>query len=190
VISLIEDRNFDPPLFAIGGACRVRTREALTKALIESVQGWAWARYHRLREGALEKPPYSEIDGFEKHVRLYACCDMRAEVSFLLNGKDVIKLSEWSSPQDEYAADDWERALEAVRETGTDIIALDMTTDDVRDAGFHVTRVFCPIFEQVEGDHNFPLLGGRRWRDVPVALGHRSRALELDEIYTIPHPYP
>lgn len=190
VISLLGDGNFDPPLYCIGGAARADIRDAARKALIESVQGWHWARYHRIRRGRMEMPgDFTAMDSFESRVGLYACADMRQALSFLLDAPDTVHLSHF--PRDARTEPEIIRDVSAsVWAGGSDVILIHTTTPDIAELGWHTLKVFCPGLQQLEGDHNYRLLGGPRWQDVPVRLGLRSEPLPIEDVNPYPHPYP
>jgi ribosomal protein S12 methylthiotransferase accessory factor len=189
VICLIRDTNFDPPLFCIGGAARVDVRDATTKALIECVQGWHWARDFRQREGWSPVPDdFSSIRTFDSRVELYARADMHAALDFLFDSAERVRLSECQ--RDTRGTEPIIQGLVAsVYEAGSDVILIDMTTPDVAELGWHAVKVFCPALQQLEGDHNHRLLGGSRWRDVPVKLGWRTTPLDPKNVNGYPHPY-
>ena len=69
-------------------------------------------------------------------------------------------------------------------------LAIDLSTPDVREAGFIVSRVIIPGLETMEGDHRLQMLGGRRWREVPVKLNILPEETCMENINPYPHPYP
>jgi ribosomal protein S12 methylthiotransferase accessory factor len=190
VACIIRDVNFDPPLLCIGGACRADAAQGALKAMIEAVQGWNWARYHRLAKGYVAAPSdYEEIQSFESRVELYATTDMAEAMDFLLSSRTTVPLSALPSAPTS-RPEIIRRLVESIDAAGSDTIVIDLTTPEVRDMGFVVTKVFAPRLQQLEGDHRYRLLGGSRWRDVPVKLGLRAKALEWAELNPHPHPYP
>ncbi len=191
VIAIVEDRNFDPPVFCLGGASRASVAEAAMKALIEGAQGWTWARHERLLAGPRPVPEdFSEIVSFEERVKLYACSDMRPALRFLLDRKAAVRLSDLGDrpPEPDHAT--LSRILGEPSLSGSDAIAVELTTPEIAGLGLSVVKVFCPAFEQVEGDHRFQLLGGQRWRTAPVACGLRIESISPADANPYPHPYP
>lgn len=190
VVSLIEDNNFDPALLCVGGACRLDARDATVKALVESVQGWTWARYERLRSREEPRPAsFDAIEDFDSRVHLYACSDMREAVEFLLLSEDRVSLSEL--PRRQESADDALGSLIGqVGALGTEVIAVDLTTPEIAELGLKVLKAYCPGLQQLEGDHRHPLLGGTRWREAPVRIGLRKEPIGREELNPYPHPYP
>lgn len=190
VFAIVEDRNFDPPVICLGGAARATAADAALKALIEGAQGWTWARYERLLNGTRSMPEdFDEITSFDERVKLYACCDMREALAFLLDQKDVVELGAFDSSAKQDAVD-LGQVLARINKSNSDVIAIDLTTPEIMQLGLSAVKVICPAFEQVEGDHRFQLLGGSRWRNVPVACGYRDAPAGLSDINPFPHPYP
>ncbi len=190
VFTIVEDRNFDPPVICLGGAARATAADAALKALIEGAQGWTWARYERLLGGTRSMPgDFDEITSFDERVKLYACCDMRDALAFLLDQEDVVDLGAFdnSARQDSVILG---QILSQANTCNSDIIAVDLTTPEIAQLGLTAVKVICPAFEQVEGDHRFQLLGGTRWRNVPLSCGYRNAPAGLSDINPFPHPYP
>jgi ribosomal protein S12 methylthiotransferase accessory factor len=190
VVAIVEDCNFDPPLFCLGGAARLSATEAVRKALIECAQGWTWARQERVQHGTMERPAnFSHITTFDDRVTLYACANMGDALDFLLNTELEVSLAALvaqSGPCDHPIS----RLVGEIAGAGSDAIVIDLTTCDIADLGPCVVKCFCPQLAQVEGDYRFPLLGGRRWRFVPVEMGWRKEALHFADLNPFPHPYP
>lgn len=68
---------------------------------------------------------------------------------------------------------------------GLEPIWIDVTTEDVRDCGFHVVRTVIPTMQPLDNDHRFRYLGGRRLREVAARYGR-----DLDRTGTNPDPHP
>jgi hypothetical protein len=47
-----------------------------------------------------------------------------------------------------------------------------------------------PGLETMEGDYRLQLLGGKRWRTIPMELGYRQALTSIAEMNPFPHPYP
>jgi ribosomal protein S12 methylthiotransferase accessory factor len=190
VVVLIRDNNFNPPVVCFGGACRVDIRAAVVKALVESVQGWTWARYERLKHGEEPLPrSFEEIRDFDARVRLYACSDMSEALDFILQSTDCVPLS--SLMREPRSNDEVLASItDELGKAKTDAIAIDLTTVEVASLGLRVMKSYCPRLQQVEGDHRYPLLGGSRWKEVPVACGYRKQPITREQLNAYPHPYP
>src|SRR5262249_1996636 len=144
VIVLIRDNNFNPPVVCFGGACRADIGAAVIKALVESVQGWTWARYERLKHGAEPLPPsFDDIRDFDARVRLYACSDMSQALDFMLQPTNCVPLS--SLVREQRSNDKVLRSItDELRSAKTDAIAIDLTTVEVASLGLRVIKSYCP----------------------------------------------
>jgi ribosomal protein S12 methylthiotransferase accessory factor len=189
VVCLIRDGNFDPPLSCIGGAARIDVRDAAVKAMIECVQGWHWARDHRLKTGPVPMPAdFSSIRTFESRVQLYACADMKPALDFLLDAPETVRVSDCSR-QSRSASETIQELVSCVCAVGSDVIVIPMTTSEVFEMGWHAVKVCCPGLQQLEGDHNHRPLRSSRWKEAPVRRGWRAAPLQVSEINPYPHPY-
>jgi ribosomal protein S12 methylthiotransferase accessory factor len=189
VICVILDANFDPPLSCIGGAARIDVRDAAVKAMIECVQGWHWARDHRLKKGPVPLPAdFASIRTFESRVQLYACADMRPALAFLLEAEETVRISD--CPRRLRSASEAIQDLAScVHAAGSDVILIPLTTAEVEELGWHAVKVFCPALQQLEGDHRHRPIRTPRWREVPVRQGWSTVPLDVTQINPYPHPY-
>lgn len=190
VVCFIKDTNFEPAMVAVGGACRMDVRQALEKALVEAVQGWTWARSIRMEHGSAETPTdFQHITEFDKRVELYARSDMSEALSFLLDQDATVNLSDLPTcemPKDEVK----DLLLDSIKKQGGDVVYIDLTTPEILHQNLVVGKVYCTALQQIEGNFNHPLLGGRRWRDVPVKMGWRDTPSGQEDLNPFPHPYP
>jgi ribosomal protein S12 methylthiotransferase accessory factor len=184
---ILFDRRQFPTRMIVGGAANLDAERAALKTLCELTQGLAWLDSASFKETA---PPedFQDIRSFSDRARFYAAKWQPEAFSFLLDSSSR-PLSSISSL--ELSEPDAIRAVvDLLSHRGINAIAVDLTTPDVLQAGFTVTRVIVPGLETMDGDFNLQMLGGRRWRDVPVQLGLRSTTARLADINPYPHPYP
>jgi ribosomal protein S12 methylthiotransferase accessory factor len=136
---------------------------------------------------------FSDITRFSEHAELYTLHAMRPHVAFLwAGGEDVVAAAASESvdwPEDTPALT-LQRCIGAVRDAGFEAIAIDVTTDDVREAGYWVVRVVVPGLQPLHARQDAPFLGGARLRHVAHALGRRSRPLDESELNRFVHPFP
>lgn len=172
----------------VGGAAHGDAEVAVQKTLCELVQGLSWLE-HLGNQPSPEGSRFDAVRTFTDRAVLYANHDLRSALSFLLANPTAVTLSSVrSSPESTQALLD--RCVTEMSSKGLEPSAIDLTTDDVKGCGYVVTRVMVPGLETMDGDHRLQMLGGRRWRQVPVELGLRSRSTSLEEINPFPHPYP
>jgi len=80
------------------------------------------------------------------------------------------------------------KILAIFKDRGYNLLIKDLTTRDVKEAGFHSIKVFSPQLIPLHGNHNYPFLGGKRLYEVPILIGMSARPFEGLNPY--PHPFP
>lgn len=185
---MLVDRRGLHPRMVVGGSANWDAEAAVTKTLCELVQGLSWLDF--LRSSARSIPgSFDEIDSFTDRAVLYASQELDEAFSFLMDDRPAKPLSAIPSRTgtDANLLAAMLRALEAKHFSPA---AVDLTTDDIAACGFVVTRAMVPGLETMEGDYRLQLLGGQRWRAVPVELGYRREISSIAEMNPFPHPYP
>jgi ribosomal protein S12 methylthiotransferase accessory factor len=93
-----------------------------------------------------------------------------------LEGSDVLELIE--------------AACDRLARSGVSAYAADVTTADVRDAGFHVVRVIAPELCQLDVVERARFLGGSRLYRAAYEAGLVPRPLTPADLNADPHPFP
>jgi ribosomal protein S12 methylthiotransferase accessory factor len=153
------------------------------------VQTREWAKYLGDDRAAAAPPAWHDVRTFEDHVFLHAYGGLLPEIEFLTSGRTATS-PDWHSQTTGGSTVDLACALTLLRARGLDAIALDLTTIDVAEAGYCVTKVFMPELQPLYADERQPFLGGSRLYDLPRRLGYTSRNTTLAELNSVPHPYP
>src|SRR5262249_30345383 len=131
VIAIVEDCNFDPPVFCLGGATRLSAIEATRKALIECAQGWTWARQERIQHGVMKRSDdFAEVTTFDSRVTLYACAGMGDALDFMLGTRSSVSLTKLAERPANFD-DPIGAVVERIARTGSDVITIDLTTRDI-----------------------------------------------------------
>ena len=189
VLAVIVDHRKTPPMVCVGGAAHSSALRAAQKALVEAAQTLQWAAYlGRRSEPFIISADYASIDEFEKHVYLYAYTDRLAAVDFLRNSRRTVALRSLPSVSYDSRANELTGVCGLLEAAGCEVIAVDLTSVDVAECGYYVTKAIVPQLQPLEGDHAHRFLGGPRLYDVPPKLGHSAR--RYDELNQDPHPYP
>jgi ribosomal protein S12 methylthiotransferase accessory factor len=68
--------------------------------------------------------------------------------------------------------------------------AVDVTSPDVRGAGFHVVRVIAPELCQLDAIDRARFLGGSRLYEAAFEAGLVERPLAVSDLNPDPHPFP
>jgi ribosomal protein S12 methylthiotransferase accessory factor len=190
VLCVLVDRSTMPALVCTGGASHANAERAALKALVEAAQTRAWAKFLGKRDEAfIVASDYGNIDDFEKHVFLYAYGGRLSALSFLLESRRTVPFS--ALPSRSYAGTAAElRGVRAeIEAKGYEVLAVDLTTDDVAECGYRAVKAMVPQMQHLEGDHRHRFLGCPRIYDVPPLLGYAAKR-DPDELNADPHPYP
>ncbi len=68
--------------------------------------------------------------------------------------------------------------------------AVDVTSPDIRQAGFHVVKVIRPELCPLYAAYRLQFLGDKQLYHAAYQLGIRSSPLSSEEINPYPHPFP
>ena len=174
----------------VGGAAHPDPEVAALKTVLELVQGLVWKDY----KGEVKLPivpDFENIKSFESRMELYAYNDMSAALEFLPTDESLL-LSEIPVAYN-YEKGNFKEALKniiaAFSAKDYDILAVDMSSIEADFCGVHIVKVLIPALEAMDGEHQFQYLGGKRWKEVPVACGYRNPEDQII-LNPFPHPYP
>ncbi|WP_041823513.1 YcaO-like family protein [Streptantibioticus cattleyicolor] len=106
---------------------------------------------------------------------------------FLLSGERRARLSDMPVLARGDAAGDPDLVVGRLRERGMEAVAVDVTTDEARDVGFHAVRVFVPQLVPLSFQQNGRYLGHPRLLDAPERLGYPECA--GTDINPLPQPF-
>ena len=147
---------------------------AAHKAMLEAIQcrlSWKRELIHGTRRQYAAD--FADITRFSEHAELYTLRGMRQHVEFLWASgeeRDVDSLPHWPAGT---ASHDLRRCVGLVRAAGFEVIAIDVTTEDVRSAGYWVVRVLVPGLQPLHARQDAPFLGGTRLRHVDESALNR-----------------
>jgi ribosomal protein S12 methylthiotransferase accessory factor len=181
-----------PPHLVLGLGTDLDPRRALASSLEELLLGIWGMRVLAAREpDYVPAPDFSDFQDLDAHGRAYAVVpSLRENAAFLRAGGDTLTLDELEDRSTSTPLGNLERLVADVSARGYDVVGVDLTTDDVDDAGFAVCRAVVPGLQPLDIKHTRRNLGGRRVYEVPVALGLAERPLREDELNPDPHPFP
>jgi ribosomal protein S12 methylthiotransferase accessory factor len=211
VAAFLEQDDADGSrMVAFGSACRSTPEHAATKALVEALGLLQLTR--QLVDPASDVWRAVRAGGIEEHVFLPYRADRRylddagpgyARLTDLppvaqlhldprMTGAHLDRLRPAATaPLDALsridAADPLEVHLEALARLGLRAVSVDLTTPDVRLAGFEVVRVLVPGLVG-NGPPAYPLLGTDRYLTVPRRLGFDRTPATADDLVRDPIP--
>lgn len=192
VILIVMTRLAGPPWTIVASGADLSPRQALLLALEEA--SLALIGVCRTAAAASDYQPandYSDITTMRLHGLAHAVDpQLRASMTFLTKPTEVVKLRDLRDIATGNPVVDLRKVLNEIRPLVADVVAIDITTPDVDEAGFKVVRVLVPDLQPMDVDHRYPHLGGRRLYDVPWKLGLLPRPADESELNSNPHPFP
>ena len=191
VITLSLDDTGAGPSAVIAARADFDVEHAVMRSLEETAQTRLWGRkLMRDRPDFAPEEDYSNILEGGDHVRLYCDAAMRKHLGFLLDSPDALDLTSCQVLPPDDTATRLQGCVDILAAKGYDVVAVDVTTPDIQDVGFHVVRVLVPGLQPMDMDHNWRYLGGKRLYEAPVAMGYVDRARNPQDLNPIPHPFP
>lgn len=188
---VVIDRNGRGPAVSIAASTSSSREHALISALEEVQHTRFWTR--NLMQGPRPNfaPPWDMVDDKDKHVLLWSDPAMLPQLDWLLSGS--LRRTTFSSVEELRSTDVLENLIwvnQQVQLAGLRAYLVDVTSQDVREAGFFVGRAVIPECQPLYLGTGVKYLGGRRLYDVPVRAGLRKMQRSELELNQIPHPFP
>ncbi len=182
------------PALCLGSVARLSYGDAIRKGLRELGQAIPYLRYLRRQlDDWQPASDFSDVVTFDHHFTLYLKRPELAgpAMSFCDEVEDVVPLSELPDRTTGRPLTDIERCLALLAERGLEVIVVDITTDEVRECGFHVVRVLVPGLVPIHGNHNHRFLGLPRLHQIPHQLGWADNGWNPEAgLNPFPHPFP
>ena len=141
------------------------------------------------RAGDGDRPPSSaDNNKFHAHVRRYCYPVPEAEIDFCYRPRRRLPigpvLASYPNPA---PGQQLRHCLDRLRAAGHDVIAVDLTTDEIAEKGFVTVKILAPGLHPLWAGDDVPL-GGKRVYEAPPRLGHPARG--RDQMNLFPHPFP
>jgi ribosomal protein S12 methylthiotransferase accessory factor len=177
----------------LGAASRLSPRQAVRKSLLELGQGLPYLRVLQAQDKSwVAKDDFSDLTSFDDHLMLYNRNPRMADEALgFLESAPAERLSAIPDRTTGRIKGDIERHVDLLAQAGHEAIVVDLTTPDLRDAGFSVMRVLVPGLVPLHGDHNLPYLGVARLCEAPRKLGWvNDQEDPLAALNPLPHPFP
>ncbi len=188
----LEKRDKEPFITA-SAASDLNPERALLKALGELIQcraAWDWRTECHMHDGYVFGGDFGQIKSFTDHLVLYAKTDLRSEFRFLTAGPTTIGLDQIANRWSDNVLNNVTLCVDHLKKRGLDVIVVDITPLDVKEAGFSVVKVIVPGTQPLTAAYHHRHLGGKRLYRVPKALGYTDQETSLEELNEWPHPFP
>jgi ribosomal protein S12 methylthiotransferase accessory factor len=134
-------------------------------------------------------PEYANIIDFVDHGFLYAQPGMLDQLEFVYDSPNVREIGDLPDQSTGDYGRDVQHCVKQLESAGLESIVVDVTTDDIRDAGFRVVRALVPGTTGLNANYRLRFLGGSRLYEAPVRMGLRRRPLSESELNPQPHPF-
>jgi ribosomal protein S12 methylthiotransferase accessory factor len=191
ILGLLVSETGHEPLNVVGLGVDLNPRRAVQLALEELSQGFIGMR--RVLAGAPEWRPaedFSDILNVTLHGHAHAVEPRLWSSTEFLRGGDVLHVDELPDRSGATPKANLATVMRDLDALGMDAIMLDITTEDVDEAGFKVVRAVVPGLQPLDTSHPYQYRGGRRLYDVAVRLGLRDGPLSPVDLNPLPHPFP
>lgn len=182
------------PTLCLASVARLSMREAIQKGLRELGQALPYLRFLRHQLADWDPlPDHSDVVTFDHHFTLYS---KRPELvdeamAFCDSVETEVPLSELPDHRTGRVLSDIQHCVGVLAEHGLEVIVVDITTEDMRELGWHVVRVLVPGLVPMHGNHNRPFLGVPRLMQIADKLGWAENGWDPDAgLNPHPHPFP
>jgi ribosomal protein S12 methylthiotransferase accessory factor len=184
VLIVMTSESGAPPLTTIGIGADLSPRRALALALEEAGLGFVAVRWLAASTPDYRpEPGHRECVDLRRHALAHALDPtLRSSVEFLTYADDTLSLNELPDRSSE-SQENLRLVTGELAAHGFDVIAVDLTTPDVDEAGYKVVRSVVPGLQPLDDDHTCRHLGGSR-------LYQWSGPAEEHELNPDPHPFP
>ncbi len=190
-VATVRDARSGRAALAVGAAGATTAASAADKAIREAFHSRGWAALqHTCDPERVARLRAEEIEAFDQHV-LYYCDPERArETAFFDAGPAQSRLAGTCDVPDGTPYRQLLEVLRRLREHAVQVYFVDLTPDDVREAGLHVVSVVAPQLARIDASHRLRYLGGERLYEVPARLGLAPGRLAFNDLNPRPHPFP
>lgn len=190
-MAVIRNHATDVAPIALGAASGVNGVEAARKAIVEGFQTRIWAKAEQ-RDGAMiaPTPGFADVSDFDDHVRLSLHPETVDAAAFLDASPETVPVSAVPALDRTSPATVIDDLLSRLTPQGVDVHVVDVTSPDVREAGFHVARAFSPQLQPLDAGYHQRFLGGRRLHDDATAGFDRAHGGPSADLNPWPHPFP
>ena len=165
----------------------------LERATVKALEEVAAARVYvgtemQAADGILPPCDPSRVTSMGAHGLLYARREMRRELDAWWEPaawRDIPPASPARSPGAELR-----RGVAHAVAAGLQVLVVDLTPPQIHRLGLRIVKTLVPGTYPMQFDSRWPHFGGSRMTETAPRLGLLPRALTLDELRRVPHPFP
>ena len=192
ILVLLRSNSGHLPLTVMSLSADFDPQKAIMLALEEICLSWlGMGRYAQTKENYKPEKDYKDVNSLTLHGLAHAVDpDLGKSLEFLNSSDQQISVQDINNRYDANMVSNIRNLVNDLNKKNLNVIARDLTTVDINDAGFKVVRVVVPGMHPLDINHAHRYLGGTRLYEVPVQMGLRSRALTEKEVNPYPHMFP
>jgi ribosomal protein S12 methylthiotransferase accessory factor len=186
--AMLIDKVNEGLTVSVGAAANLEPEAAVVKALLEAAQGRLWLKSLRWKGPPAYRDDFRDVVTFEDHVRLFSLKSSLPQIDFLRNATETRAIPAMRHlPVADTAASRIAAIVDALAAFDLEVIAIDVTRPDIGALGFHVMKTLIPGAIDINANHGYPLLGGKR---LYRAGGPEQPVSSLTESGFNPYPHP
>lgn len=174
----------------VGAASAPTVGAAWRKALAEAFAVQRWVRDHAHERPEDVEAEAVDIRGFDGHTMFYAHPDRAARAAFLDGSPQCRDIRDVAPLAGSDVLERLGAACNHLARRGASAYAVDVTSPDVRSAGFHVVRVIAPELCNLDVIERARFLGGSRLYEAAYEAGLVGRPYAVADLNPDPHPFP
>ena len=182
------------PALCVAAVSHLDKRVAIGKCLRELGQSLPFFRYlFPQLEDWEPNEDHTDLVSFDHHCMLY---NKRPDLipktmAFVDEARDTVLFSELPDRSTGRPLGDLEKLISSLAERDFEVIAIDITTEDILDVGLRVVRVVVPGLMPMHGNHNTRYLGVKRLHEIPRQMASKQSGwIPGAPINPDPHPFP
>lgn len=173
----------------IGGSAKLSMAEAVKKAMFEISQLYMGNKTSIFTNNILSILP-EEVTEYAMRLPYYAQPNAAEEMEFIYASNSYRPVNECTVAGTMDEQQQLQYLVNKLAEKGLEVIAVDLTTEDVKELGIHVVKMVVPGMVELPRNENERILTSKRIYSVPVDLGVRTVPSRRDELNASPHPFP
>lgn len=187
-LALAQDLSGRGPAVVIGLGCHLDPALALQRAVFEVCQVHP-GEVHRHANSTSKAPRvFEDVRTIEDHSAFFWDPARLGELDFLLTSGRSTQLDSGPSRTGRHPEEDVDYLVRALRDAGSRVAVVELTTGDLRDFDIHVVRALATGLQPIHFGFERERLGGRRVFEVPQRCGYRETISVESELNRCPHP--
>jgi ribosomal protein S12 methylthiotransferase accessory factor len=189
VIAIARSHQTGDPSSVVAAAADMDAGAACRKALKELSANRLNVRNEMVSAGGSLPPPDPQLVIDERaHGLLYARPDMASYLDIWWDSENCVPLPRTS--QEAGITPRLRNCLEVLMRAELEVTVVDLTAPAMESLGLRTVKVLVPGAYPMSFDGRFPHFGGTRMSKAPVTAGLRDTPIDLEDLCTIPHPFP